>query len=94
MRQYRGPKVSAVITLADTFMKTRFGGRAGGRQRPHFAVVRWIGFDEGSGKALPEPKPTPAPGAAAKSATLPWNEVEEPSLKEELNDDIPDFDEK
>jgi hypothetical protein len=85
MRKYRGPKVSAVITLDDTFMKTRFGGR----QRPHFNVVRWIGFD--GGDALPAPKPAlEGGGAAAKPEAPPWNEVEQPSLREELNDDLPD----
>jgi hypothetical protein len=88
MRKYKGPKVSAVITLADTFMNTRFGGR----QRPHFNVVRWIGFDTGGGgDALPAPKPPVLEGGAvAKPEAPPWNEVEEPSLKEEMNDDLPD----
>jgi len=85
MRKYKGPKVSAVITLADVFMNTRFGGR----QRPHFQIVRWIGFD-GDGKALPASKPPLEGGAAAKSEAPPWNEVEEPTLREELNDDLPD----
>ena len=88
MRKYRGPRVSAVITLSDRFMPTKYGGR----QRPHFEVVRWIGFDTGEGgDALPAPKPALAGGAAATPETPPWNEVEEPSLKEELNDDLPDF---
>jgi hypothetical protein len=86
MRQYRGPKVSAVVTLSDTHMNTKYGGR----QRPHFEVVRWIGFDESSGPALSERKPTSAGGATAKSEAPPWKEVSEPSLKEELNDDLPD----
>jgi hypothetical protein len=94
MRKYKGPKVSAVITLSDTFMRTKYGGSSGGRQRPHFNVVRWIGFDGGGGgDALPAPKPALEGGAAAKSETSespPWNEVEEPSLREELNDDLPD----
>jgi hypothetical protein len=89
MRKYKGPKLSAVITLDDTFMNTGWGGR----QRPHFKIVRWIGFDGGGDKALPEPKPVLEGGAAAKSKTPespPWNEVEEPTLREELNDDLPD----
>jgi hypothetical protein len=87
MRKYKGPKVSAVITLADTFMNTRFGGR----QRPHFKVGRWIGFDTGGGgDALPAPKPALEGGAAATPEPPPWKEVEEPSLREELNDDLPD----
>jgi hypothetical protein len=86
MREHKGPKVSAIITLADTFMNTQWGGR----QRPHFNVVRWIGFDGGADKALPESKPSLEGGAAAKSEAPPWNEVEEPTLREELNDDLPD----
>ena len=88
MRKYRGPRVSAVITLSDRFMPTKYGGR----QRPHFEVVRWIGFDTGEGgDALSAPKPALAGGAAATPEIPPWSEVEEPSLKEELNDDLPDF---
>ena len=87
MRKHKGPKVSAVITLADVFMKTKYGGR----QRPHFHIVRWIGFDTGGGDdALPPPKPALEGGAATKSKAPPWNEVEEPSLAEEMNDDLPD----
>jgi hypothetical protein len=86
MRKYRGPKVSAVITLADVFMNTKYGGR----QRPHFNIVRWIGFDGGGDKALPASKPPLEGGAVAKSEAPPWNEVEEPSLAEEMNDDLPD----
>src|SRR6516165_6585134 len=40
MRRFRGEHVYPVITLSDTFMNTRFGGR----QRPHFEVKRWIKF--------------------------------------------------
>jgi hypothetical protein len=88
MRKYKGPKVGAVITLADKFMNTRFGGR----QRPHFQIKRWIGLAGGGVDALPEPAPKPAlgGGAVATPETPPWNEVEEPTLREELNDDLPD----
>jgi hypothetical protein len=84
MRAHKGPKVSAVITLADKFMNTKYGGR----QRPHFNIVRWIGFDGGrAGAILPAPKPTLEGDAAASP---PWQEVDEPTLREELNDDLPD----
>ena len=36
-------------------MKTRFGGR----QRPHFEVVRWITFDDDTPVALPSPSTQP-----------------------------------
>jgi hypothetical protein len=108
MRRYRGQHVCPVVTLSDTFMKTRFGGR----QRPHFIIKRWIELDGDAEKALPTPsdggprlvenaaaeKPTPAPvqasppekriattrrdGTPRRGATV----VQEPSLREELND--------
>jgi hypothetical protein len=40
MRRFRGDCVYPVVTLADTFMPTGYGGR----QRPHFIVKRWISF--------------------------------------------------
>lgn len=81
MRQHRGPSICAVVRLSDTHMATRFGGR----QRPHFEIVRWIGLDDEH--ALPS---TPSP-ALAGSAAVPVHEVKEPSLKEDLDDDLPDF---
>jgi hypothetical protein len=38
MRCFRGSNVFPVVTLSDTFMNTRYGGR----QRPHFLIKRWI----------------------------------------------------
>jgi hypothetical protein len=62
-----------VITLSDTFMNTRFGGR----QRPHFQIKRWMKLGgESEMEALPPPKP-------AQQTTA------QPSLQEELNDSIP-----
>jgi len=48
MRRYRGQRVYPVLTLSDTFMPTRYGGR----QRPHFEIKRWITFGDG-GTMLP-----------------------------------------
>jgi hypothetical protein len=79
IRKYRGPSVNAVVTLSDTFMPTQWGGR----QRPHFNVVRFVGFDGSAIAALPGPRPSLEGGAVV-------NEVEEPSLQEELDDDLPD----
>jgi hypothetical protein len=56
MRQYHDGKVHAVVTLTDTFMPTRFGGR----QRPAFDYKRWIRIG-GEPTALPtadKPAPT------------------------------------
>ena len=87
MRRLRGPNVYPVVPLSDTFMKTRFGGR----QRPHFKIVRWVrlGGEGGEVKALPPP---PATQTLAQQTTAPSDVplVPEPSLREELNDDLPD----
>jgi hypothetical protein len=82
MRRFRGEHVYPVITLSDAFMNTRFGGR----QRPHFEVKRWIKFGgkRGEVEALPPP-------AHPTQPELPLNEVTEPSLAEEMDDEIPDF---
>jgi len=53
MRRLRGPNVYAVVLLSDTFMNTKWGGR----QRPHFKIVRWVslGSEGGQVEALPPP---------------------------------------
>lgn len=66
------------MTLSDKHMNTRFGGR----QRPHFCVVRWIELG-GDGK-LQSPKPLALEGGATG-----LREVKEPTLAEEMNDDLP-----
>jgi hypothetical protein len=82
MRRFRGEHVYPVITLSDAFMNTRFGGR----QRPHFEVKRWIklGGERGEVEALPPPP--------QQTTALPLSEVREPSLKEEMGDEISPFD--
>jgi hypothetical protein len=60
MRKYKGVRVHAVVTLSDTFMSTRYGGR----QRPHFNYVRWIKIGEHEEPAaLPGPEPVKPPDA-------------------------------
>jgi hypothetical protein len=94
MRRLRGPNVYPVITLTDKFMNTRFGGR----QRPHFVIKRWVrlGGESGQVEVLPPPPPPtaskeqPDPQTTAQPE-LPLSEVKEPSLAEEMNDEIPDF---
>ena len=75
MRKFRGANVYAVVTLSDTFMPTRYGGR----QRPQFLVKRWARLSDG-GTMLPA---TEQPTLAAPQA------VEPPTPKEEMSDDIP-----
>ena len=89
MRRLRGPNIYAVVLLSDTFMNTKWGGR----QRPHFKIVRWVslGSEGGQVEALPPPPATPTQQTTAQS-DLPLDEVKEPSLAEEMNDEIPDFD--
>ena len=86
MRRLRGPNVHAVVLLSDTFMNTKWGGR----QRPHFKIVRWISLGSESGQVEALPPPPPAPQTTSQP-DLPLNEVQEPSLAEEMNDEIPDF---
>jgi hypothetical protein len=85
-----GAKVNPVVTLSDTFMSTNWGGR----QRPHFIVVRWIVMGGEPLKALPaDVKALPAPPQAKPEPTqleLSPTTAQRPSLREELNDDLPD----
>jgi hypothetical protein len=78
MRDYRGEHVYAVITLSNVYMSTRFGGR----QRPHFVLVRWVKFggDDGGGKVLPAPDTPQLQGP---------QEVKPPSAAEVTKDSIP-----
>jgi hypothetical protein len=94
MRRLRGPNVYPVITLADKFMNTKWGGR----QRPSFRIVRWVslGSESGQVEVLPPPSPPMTPKEQLDPQTtaqpeLPLNEVKEPSLAEDMDDEIPDF---
>jgi hypothetical protein len=78
MRRHRGPDVGAVVTLSDTHMNTGYGGR----QRPHFIIKKWIGLDDGETALAPPQSPAPA---------LKTHEVKEPSLEEEMDDELPTF---
>jgi hypothetical protein len=63
MRRFRGANVYPVVRLSDKFMNTRFGGR----QRPHFEIVRWVTLD-GGGNALPAPDRPKLPPQGAQAA--------------------------
>jgi hypothetical protein len=88
MRRLRGPNVCAVVLLSHTFMNTKWGGR----QRPHFKIVHWVSLDSESSQveALPPPPP-PMTSQTTPQSDLPLNEIKEPSLAEEMDDEIPDF---
>jgi hypothetical protein len=89
MRKLRGEHVYPVVTLGDTFMPTRFGGR----QRPHFIIKRFITFGEAN-KALPGPgepsgrdagPPLEQPAAKAEKpaeAAPPVENTAKPTVKE------------
>jgi len=79
MRQFRGALVYAVVKLAHTFMNTAYGGR----ERPHFDIMRWITFGA-SGSVLPAPN-TPA---LTKNIPLEVQTVEKPTAKEVTGDEI------
>lgn len=87
MRRFRGERVYAVVTLADAYMPTRWGGR----QRPDYRIMRWILLGP-EGTALPStssPPPALTDGSAANSAEPDGaQEVEEPPLGEQLDDEI------
>jgi hypothetical protein len=86
IRKLRGRNVHAIVKLDKTWWPTSHGGRF----RPHF-VARWVrlGGDGGEVEALPSPAhPT------TSQPELPLNEVKEPSLAEDMNDEIPDFESK
>jgi hypothetical protein len=99
MRRFRGTQVYPVVTLSDVFMNTRFGGR----QRPHFVIVRWITLGPEHIGALPMPEqptltgsaaaPTPSTKSApdqpaATSTPSGMRTVEPPTAKEVTGDEI------
>jgi len=94
MRKYRGTNVYPVVVLRDTFFPTGFGGR----QRPHFKIERWVRFGDEGGQVeaasglTPLPPATPSDKPAEQTTAqseLPLETVKEPSLKEEMGDEIP-----
>ena len=95
MRRLRGPGIHPVVTLSDTFMNTKFGGR----QRPHFLIKRWINLGGGEGATavtapsvnsqLQPPDVHPAARLVPSDKTFADKTVEEPTLKEQMNDSIP-----
>jgi hypothetical protein len=97
MRKFRGPNVYPTVLLRDTFFPTRFGGR----QRPHFKILpnRWVRLGGEGNQIEPASGLTPLPPPAtpsdkpAKQTTaqseLPLETVKEPTLAEDMGDEIP-----
>jgi hypothetical protein len=84
MRRLRGSSVYPVVKLKSKPMKTKFRQRP----RPFFEVQRWITLGGGE-QTLPAP-PTPRlPPAHDETTSGLGGIVEEPSTREEINDDIP-----
>ena len=54
MRRLRGQHVYPVVTLSNTFMNTKHGGR----QRPHFVIKRWV-YPARSRTVSPHPNRAP-----------------------------------
>jgi hypothetical protein len=76
MRKLRGADVIPVVELANKEMKTKYGTKL----RPEFKIVDWRRIGGGPAPQIEQPKPEPA-----KKLT----KVAEPTLREELNDDMP-----
>lgn len=81
-KYYKCETIHPVVVLQDTFMGTKWGGR----QRPHFHTPRWIGVP-GDGNAAPSAALAPPTAPALEG----MREVPVPTLKQELNDDLPDY---
>lgn len=75
MRTMRGDKVVPLVTLDAKMMKTRFGQK----MRPEFTIIEWRNFGE-----VQTATTVPALEYAGQPVT-------EPTLAEEMNDDIPSF---
>jgi hypothetical protein len=77
MRRLRGARVYPVVTLSDTHMQTKFGGR----QRPDFKVVRWVALEGDTALPAPEtPRALPAQEQSA-AAVVPSTTAPEPKPK-------------
>jgi hypothetical protein len=91
MRHFRGARVYAKVGFSKCLFPTRYGER----QRPHLQITGWVeptehGLAEIDSRLLPglqqvpTPKTQPDPAPDARAVT-------EPSLSEELDDDLPEF---
>jgi hypothetical protein len=79
MRSLRGANVVPVVKLDSKLMKTKLGQKL----RPEFTILEWQVFGSADG-------PTPAARVAQQPAGAGLQSIEPPTLKEELDDDIPE----
>ena len=85
MRKFRGAHVYPIVRLTDTFMNTRYGGR----QRPHFQVLRWVILGGGGGgQPLPatEQPALAAPVTEQTSVASSMKTIEPPPNTETMRD--------
>jgi hypothetical protein len=81
MRRFRGDHVYPAVVLDHKHMNTRFGGR----ERPHLQVAGWYRIGDHGVEAVSD-----TPRAMLQQAPQPnLQPVSEPSLREELNDELP-----
>jgi hypothetical protein len=93
MRRYKGNDVYVIVTLGRIWWELKRGGR----WKPHFIIKRWVRLGGGGGgeELPPSQEIPPTPIAAPVQQVSPQSDlplVAEPTLQEELNDSIPDFD--
>jgi hypothetical protein len=84
----QGPSFFPLVTLTDVHMPTQFGGR----QRPHFVIKKFVQLGTpNAGAPLPAPQAAASlPAGSPEAATKPQpSDAQKPSLREELNDDLP-----
>ncbi len=82
MRRFRGDHVYPAVVLDHKHMNTRFGGR----ERPHLQVMGWYRIGDHGVESVGNDAPRPLLQSGAQA---PVQKVAEPSLGEELDDELP-----
>jgi hypothetical protein len=79
-----GENIYPTVALAHKHMRTKYGGR----ERPHLEITGWVRIGEhGIETVGTDPRPQLQHGAATTTPGL--QQVSEPSLQEEMRDEIP-----
>jgi hypothetical protein len=89
VRRLRGEDVYPQVRLTHRFMPTRHGGR----ERPYFEIVKWVRFNEHGGLEAIETNVTPETqrriaGSTPQPTPMPMQSVSEPTLAEEMEDEV------